>query len=244
MQALSAANLLEVWERGLTQSPAQRGLLLLTHACPEMQVEQLAQLPIGQRDALLLTIREGTFGSQMGCVTRCPDCSNRLELALNTADIRVETLEPVDEPQDLKVASYSGQFRLPNSLDLVLMPSHLDLESAQRWLLERCLLEITQEGQSQTLDQLPPEVATAISDRMAEADPQAEIQLDLTCPNCGHQWPLLFDIVSFFWEEIQVWGQRLLYQVHRLAAAYGWREADILAMSAQRRQQYMELLGS
>jgi hypothetical protein len=34
-----------------------------------------------------------------------------------------------------------------------------------------------------------------------------------------------------------------LREVHTLAWAYGWREADILAMSPARRQFYIELVG-
>jgi hypothetical protein len=32
-------------------------------------------------------------------------------------------------------------------------------------------------------------------------------------------------------------------EVHTLAAMYGWRETDILAMSAWRRQRYLEMIG-
>jgi hypothetical protein len=31
-------------------------------------------------------------------------------------------------------------------------------------------------------------------------------------------------------------------EVHRLARVYGWREADILSMSASRRQFYLEMV--
>ena len=37
---------------------------------------------------------------------------------------------------------------------------------------------------------------------------------------------------------------RLLGHVHALARAYGWREADILAMSPARRQVYLDLAGA
>ena len=36
---------------------------------------------------------------------------------------------------------------------------------------------------------------------------------------------------------------RLLGEVHTLARAYHWREAEILAMSSRRRQAYLELAG-
>jgi hypothetical protein len=49
--------------------------------------------------------------------------------------------------------------------------------------------------------------------------------------------------VSFLWSEIHSWAQRLLRDVHAIAAAYGWREGDILAMNPLRRQAYLELIG-
>src|SRR5712691_5286124 len=79
MHALSTAELLTVWERGLAQSPTQRALALLTAACPNATVDTLAHLSIGQRDAQLLTLREWTFGSQVTGVTVCPDCGERVE---------------------------------------------------------------------------------------------------------------------------------------------------------------------
>ena len=77
--ALTAADLLNVWERGLTQSPVQRALALLA-ACADTPVDTLAQLSIGQRDARLLTLREWAFGSQIVGVASCPGCG---ELSLN-----------------------------------------------------------------------------------------------------------------------------------------------------------------
>ena len=77
---------------------------------------------------------------------------------------------------------------------------------------------------------------------MAECDPQAEVLIDMECPDCGHRWQMLFDIAAFLWTEIAVAAKRLLREVHTLARAYGWREADILSLSAARRQFYIEMV--
>ena len=53
-------------------------------------------------------------------------------------------------------------------------------------------------------------------------------------------WQLTLDIVSFLWSEISSLAKRHLREVHTLAWAYGWSEADILAMSPARRQFYLE----
>jgi hypothetical protein len=52
---------------------------------------------------------------------------------------------------------------------------------------------------------------------------------------------MLFDVVSYFWGEIEDWAMRLFRDVHSLAAAYGWSEREIIGMSARRRRLYLEL---
>jgi uncharacterized protein (UPF0212 family) len=249
MHPLSAWELLDVWERGLAQPPVQRVLTLLAAADPEAPPDALAALSIGQRDARLLTLREWTFGPQLVSLATCPGCSERLELTFNVADIRVpspsqgEGWEGV-ETLSLSAASHEVRFRLPNSLDLAAIAEHEDVTATRRLLLERCLLGAQHDGEEVALDQLPDGVIDALVKRMGQADPQADVQLDLSCPACGHQWQAAFDIASFFWSEINAWAYRILREVYILASAYGWREADILAMSPWRRQLYLEMVSA
>jgi hypothetical protein len=77
---------------------------------------------------------------------------------------------------------------------------------------------------------------------MSECDPQANILLDLTCPACQERWQLGFDIGLFIWDKIENQAHRLLREVHTLARAYAWSETDILALSAARRQFYLEMV--
>ncbi len=77
---------------------------------------------------------------------------------------------------------------------------------------------------------------------LAEADPGAELLLELLCPACGHAWDEALDVASFFWAELDVQARRLLREVHVLARAYAWREADILALSPRRRRLYLEMV--
>jgi hypothetical protein len=271
MQALSAAALLGVWERGLNQSSVQKALGLLAAANPAVSPTALAELSIGKRDGLLLTLREWTFGSQIQSVATCPQCSDRLELSFNVSDIQVPAVANASpkarKPQllsrffrhshptiplshSVQLNGYEVQFRLPNSIDLVsclnhlpaLSPGNIKQKSPQQMLLERCLLLISHHGKKQSIEQLPSEVIDAVIAKMAEDDPQANIQLSLTCPSCSHQWRSTFDIVSFFWSEIHNWAIRTLQEIHLIAAAYGWREADILAMNPYRRCLYLEMV--
>lgn len=239
-RALSASQLLDIWEQGLPQQSTERALTLLSAAFPHTPPDVLAQRSIGQRDAALLTLREWTFGPKVASIATCPACSERLELSFKVGDIRVSPESEPAEILSLSVADYEVRFRLPNSRDMAAITDQDDDDANAHRLLQRCLLDAQQDGNSLRVDQLPTDVTDAVVQRMADADPQADVQLALTCPVCEHHWKATFDIVTFFWSEIDAWVQHTLREVSRLASAYGWREADILAMSAWRRRFYLQ----
>jgi hypothetical protein len=252
MRVLSTSELLDIWERGLVQQPAKWALTVLAVANPDTPLEVLERLSVGQRDAYLLALRERTFGPRLTSLAMCPACGEHLELDFDVGDVRVAPTsgalpEPVGGGQEaavlsLTLAGFDVRFRLPNSVDLAAVAGREDADDARHLLLERSLLTVHPIGEGHSAGPLPAEVADAVAERMAEADPQADVQLALACPACGHEWRTTFDIVSFFWTEIDAWAHRTLYDVHRLALAYGWAEADILDMSPWRRQVYLDML--
>lgn len=233
MRPLSAQELLDAWECGLGEPPVRRALILLGAACPEAAPEDLARESVGRRDARLLTLREWTFGPRLVSLASCPLCAERLETAFDVAEIRVESHE--EGPLKLRLSGGELTFRLPNSTDLLALTSAGSVDGARRHLLDRCLFDAG-------ADDLSEEELLAVARRMAEADPQGDIQLSLSCPACGHSWLASFDIATFFWTEVDAWARVLLHEIHLLASAYGWREADILALSPWRRRSYLELI--
>jgi hypothetical protein len=243
MRALSAAELLDVWEHGQARSPVDRALLLLAAACPELDAGDLAELSIGQRDAELLRLREWIFGPSVVSLATCSQCGERLELAFQVADVLAPSPARDEQLTSLSVGPYDVRFRLPNSRDLTAAAASGDVEEGRRLLVERCVLSARRDDDDEPAGDLPAEVVAVLAEQMAQADPQGDVQLAMACPACGHEWQAAFDIVSFFWSEIHAWARRVLHEVHALASAYGWREADVLAMSPSRRQAYLELVG-
>jgi len=244
MHALSAPELLGIWERGLTQAPVERALELLAAAYPEIATDSLAVLSLGQRDARLLRLRELLFGSRMAGFVGCPRCGGRLELALDIADLLAGSANEPEGEFSLTVGKYGLRVRLPNSHDVAAAARQADLTATRRMLLDRCLISASCGGESTTGEHLPHEVVEAAGERMAMADPLADIQVAVSCPLCEHHWRLAFDIVSFLWSEIEAWACRILRDVHTLASAYGWCERDILALSPVRRRFYLEMVGA
>ena len=242
---VSAAKLLEVWESGQQQPHVEKALTLLAAAYPSASRETMAGLTIGQRDARLIALRERLFGAQLISLTDCPACSERLELSFNVLDIRTP---PGAEPQatlSLRRSGYALQLRLPNSHDLLELTGCSTTMEMRAKLFELCVLRIKHQGRTKTAEnvkEMPLEVVELAIERISEADPQADVEVNLVCPSCQHGWQTSFDIVSYLWTELHAWATQLLREVHLLASSYGWRESDILSMSQRRRRGYLELV--
>ncbi len=244
MRSLSAQSIVRIWEIGQSQHPIDRALTLLSFACPEKSVSELVSLSIGQRDSYLLKVREDTFGSQLDGFADCPHCHERLEFELPISDICfADPDQAVQSSYSFHATGFDLQFRLPNSQDLAALVDYQDAAAARDILIQRCLLAASREGTAVALGELPDEVLAQLIKQVVACDPQAEVVLPLSCSACGYAWSTLFDIVDFFWTELSVLAQHLLLEVHLLAKFYSWGEADILSMSAIRRQYYLDLMG-
>ncbi len=259
MRPLTATALLDAWERGRTASPLHRALLLLALAWPEWSQEQLAQLPLGRRDALLLQLREGIFGPRLASVVDCPACGERLEFVLDSSQLAPDAglpqlpdapPEPITVEARLDDQALAITLRPPTSADLAGVLQEMGPEAdpglARDALLRRCLLDVQPldetEAPAQLPQPLPEPLVAALSQALEAADPLADLRLDLTCPACEHAWQAPFDILGFLWQEIDDWAWRTLREVHLLARSYGWSEQAILAMSAWRRRIYLEMV--
>jgi hypothetical protein len=242
MHALSSSELLGVWECERGAGQVERSLSLLEAASPGLARDALAELPVGRRDARLLRLRELTFGPQLVSHAACPACSESLELNFSVDDIKAIAEAQVPETFTARLRDYEVHFRLPNSLDLLAVAHCAELDRARQLLFKRCITFVQHGDEEIGPDDLPAEVSDHVVEQMSQADPQADVGLALRCPACQHEWQALFDIVSFFWSEIDAWARRLLQEVHIIAMAYGWREADTLALSTQRRRLYLEMI--
>ena len=241
MRQLTATELLDAWERGLAESPPARALTLLS-ASTGAGRDQLARLSVGERDRLLLTLREYTFGPRLDAVAGCPSCGERLELSFDVADVTVEREGPAEDSLPLSVGGYETVFRRLTSLDLLAVARAPDARAARRTLFTRCLLSARRGDEEITADLLPDEVVESLAAAMAEADPQADVELALECPGCGCGWSEPLDVCAFLWGEIDAWAMRTFCELHALARAYGWTEREVLSLSAWRRQFYLRMV--
>lgn len=239
MAALRPATVLAAWEEGQSQAAVERALTMLGPAVPAERRDQLPDLSIGQRDALLLELRARCFGPVAPCVVRCPACAETLEFALELRDLRVAA--PDEVRGMVEVDGRRVHVRPATSRDLLATRDSADPVQA---LIRRCTaLEAAEAGEPGDGAAIPAEAAELVAAEMARLDPQADLRFGLSCPACGAAWTSIFDVAGYLWREIDVEARRLLVEIDALARAYGWSEQAILEMSAVRRRSYLRLVG-
>jgi len=205
--------------------------------------DALARLPLGVRDARLLAVRRELLGDRLDAEADCPACGERLELALGCGAL-IAAASPPPEAWEIEYGDWRVTVRPLDSLDAAAAAACGDAPAAEELLLSRCVTDARRDDDAYGALALPHEVRDAIARSLADRDPGAEWLLDLDCPACGHAWQNMLDVADFVWRELAARGDRLLGEVHVLARAYGWREADILELPPARRAAYLALVSA
>jgi len=245
MRSLSSADILRVWEAGLYRHLQERALIMLACACPDTTYDDLESMTVGTMDSLLLELFENTFGKSLQGFAVCPGCKAELEFEFSTQDIKKLPASAGGVKPGAMTISHEGleiTFRLPESRDLVAASGLTQARDAREHILKRCILRAQRDGKALAIRDLPAEAVEMVASRMAEAEPAGDLQLNLECRTCRHNWLLTLDVSLFLWAKIKAHAEKLLLDVHALAGAYGWREQDILAMSPARRQFYLDMV--
>jgi hypothetical protein len=243
---LAAADVLLAWDRAHSARPVERALSIAGVSGGEAARAAMARFSAGERNAALLSLRAATFGDLLDAYVECPHCGAALELSLETsrllADVHRPTGASATQPLELRTDRVAIEFRLPTADDLFAV-GRLGAVDARRELAERCVLSAHDAaGVPLSAGAIADADVDALAERMSECDPDAEMRFAVECTACGHGWSADFDPETFFATELDACARRLLRDVHALARGYGWRESDILAMSAVRRQAYLEML--
>ena len=227
--------------------PAERFSLLLQQCLLRLGpwqppgLDQVRLLTVGDRDALALHLRGLTFGDRIDCVVRCPSCAERMDLELAVSSL----LLPPDErgAEYVPLSGEAGppaQLRPPTGRDLeaAAWAAVHDPAAAARHLLAAC----AEDAGGLDVDALTAEEVAELAGRLAELEPQSDLQLELECPSCTAAFELPFDPAGFLLQELAAESGALHREVHALALHYHWSERDILGLPAPKRRLYLELL--
>jgi hypothetical protein len=224
--APGAEAVLQIWERGRREHPVDRALTVLSMLTARPR-QALAKLPLDERDRLLVQRRAALFGPTLAAVATCRSCGCLVDVSVQPQDAA-----SAEDSFAVRTDGVEVIVRMPNSLDLAAIATCPDVATARRKLLRRLVGTGGEPGS---------DVVAAIE---AELDRRAGLSggvIRLTCPDCGANWTVEFDVAAFLWREIEILAGRLLRDVDVLARRYGWSERDILALSTDRRRFYLEL---
>jgi hypothetical protein len=228
---LTSTTVLDLWEAGLSMTPAARAVLLL-EASGEARV---AAWPVGRRNQTLLDhYCIGAWARE--AVADCPVCGSTVEVAFDRLALNGSA---VDSPVRIEVGDYCVTARPPTVGDLAALPAEAGLAEMGRFLLGLCIVEAVHDGEQVGVGDLPGDVVASVEDALDEADPAADIRFQLTCEDCGATWAEWLDPVVFAWSAVERAARRLATDVHTLALAYGWCEEEILRLSPFRRHLYL-----
>lgn len=246
-------DLLDLWERAALLAPVERALALAAARLGDglegdpgdgdgagtsgPDVADLRGQPVGRTHARLLALHERLRGPRLEVRADCPRCAAQVQLELATPELLAT--KPGRPESVLVHGDRLVTWRSPTPEDLIAVAGSVDGPSA---LAARCLSVTTADGTPVEVDDLDPAVGPLVDDLVAEADPLAEIVAVVTCPDCALDLEVDLDPVVLVWAEVEAAAHRLLHEVDVLARAYGWTQADVLALGERRRAAYLSLV--
>jgi hypothetical protein len=217
------------------------------------------ELLVGDRQFLLLKLRQLTFGDRVDVSVRCPwpDCGEPVDVDFLISQVPLKEAAVPARVQELalspQAAADSGLppqaarlcFRLPTGADQEALSPQLARNEAEALsaLLARCVEQIGDDPAStESVQRLSPLARLEIERRMEETAPGVELTMEATCPQCGRSFAAPFDAQDFILGEARASRDLLMREVHYLAYHYHWSEHDILDMPRERRRRYIGIL--
>lgn len=234
MRVLSESECLSLWESGRGLHPLDQGLLAIRAAFPETEGANAADWPLGMRNRALAELHCACFGDTFAGWMSCPECGEKLEFRMDGRAVAEQRL-----PQHAATIEAAGRsFRVPTTRDLARLANQSSTSDAAARLLSLCCVDVQDEPEPDWTEEEMEEAG----EKMAAADPLAEIALHFACPVCKATCEETLDLAAFVWAEVEALAKRLALDVHMLASAYGWSEREILSLSTARRRLYLEMM--
>jgi hypothetical protein len=195
------------------------------------------ELALCDCDRLCASIYLDCFGEFIEGRLTCNRCREYCEMKFSLVDLMRNMMDPIGEtdgPDERGTfTSPSGRhFRLPTARDHE-ETAGLGAVAAIASLRARCIV-----------DGDPSDVPQDLETSMEQVGPTLDRDLDAVCPQCGATQAVRFDIQSYLFRALGYERQFLLYEIHRIAAAYGWTYEETLGLTREDRRKLVRLIES
>ena len=188
----------------------------------------------GMRNRRHLLLHRQLVGREMEAQAQCPQCATMCEFMLPISAMLDSPAPDSSQVLEIEEAGTTYRFRLPTMEDIGKLDPQMPAGQIGRVLAEAC--------QADKSRPLPDRVVARLNQLLDEVDPLATPLFDVHCSDCGHNFSAAVELASFVAREFDTLFERLLRDVHGLARAYGWGEAEILAIPPARRARYLAMI--
>lgn len=226
-------------ERRVTGTNTEAALQLLDAVLVPPPIEGIRltaeDLVAADRDRLLAALYLRTFGDRIESTLHCTGCTQPFEIHFSLKALATTLDQRSPQPSfapvtaNLFEAAEGWRFRLPTGRDERAAASGSG--AIESTLAERC---------SVSTETTPD--ADVLQSAMEEVAPLLETELKASCPECGRNHVIHFDIQTYFLSSLLNEKSRLASEIHRLALSYGWSLSDVLSLTRTERRRLVELV--
>ena len=186
---------------------------------------------------LLEIVRRNAGRDELELTLRCaaPACGEQLAAAVSIPAL-LEMAEEAARRPALDLPDLGITLRRPRGADQRIW---LRAGAAGRGALQR---RICADLATPTLVAAQEAALARISEALDAFDPLVAFSVSLACPVCGAATEAPVDLEALALNALQRVQEVRVREVHRIARAYGWGKAAILALPSTRRARYLRLI--
>jgi hypothetical protein len=230
MAEFTAAVLMEAWD--LSSPAAAHDRLGALLAAGEDGVA-VADDTLGARNRRLLALHRDLVGGALEARVTCADCAANSEFMVPADGILATPAPNPDARARLEDGDTVLTFRLPRMSDLTAMRGETAKGDPRRAVVARCACQA---------GPIPDDATHRLEALFDALDPAANIVVAIACSGCARPIAASVDLADFVARDLDRTVEALFHEVDRLARAYGWSEAAILALPPGRRRRYVAMV--
>jgi len=195
---------------------------------------QINRLCLADRQKIIISWRQQYNSSTRWLTQQCAHCESSFDVNFNLDELPFS--RPGTDYPHPSAQTTQGNIilRIPNGLDMQAI-AIMDNDNAREYLLEN-IIENSDVNCAAFNEKDKQTIEKAIEDNV----PELARAIQAKCPYCNHQHAI--DLNPY--EELTSDIDPLLDDVHKIAMVYHWTEDSILDLPYQRRQQYLERIGT
>lgn len=209
--------------------------------------DEIAALPVHDRDLALVVLRRLTHGDQLTVELACTECDARHDVMVDLDRLS----RPPDPPRELEIdaGGHRVKVRLPTAGDQAIVVEQDDGDPVSRRarLLALALIAIDdRRGPFELADviALNRDLRDVIEAAVEDAIPDIDLALTAVCPACEAAIEAPVQLAQIVLAELRERSRHLLREVHVIAREYHWSERHILALPVTRRRAYLALIAA